>query len=124
MEVIGNEGLIEAKLILPQATTRTFDIVHTTEEGTVIDHSSSIPHMAFQYKDKKLNKKITYNLDSCCSCLSDKIRVTIPANITETLPLVKMKWDIILETALGEQIRMIYGDVEVVDTYALDDETE
>ena len=74
--------------------------------------------MAFQSKDKTT----TYDLDSCCACGAERIRVMIPASTSETLPLGKLNWDLIVHTASGEQIRLVYGVVSVVDTYAMDDE--
>lgn len=115
---IGSKGLQEVNLVIPQETTLTFDVVHKTEEGQVIDHSQSTAHMAFQ----STNKKTTYQLDSCCDCSDERIRVTIPATVTESMPLGKMLWDLIVTTALGEQIRVCYGKVSIVDTYALDEE--
>lgn len=115
---IGSKGLQEVNLVIPQETTLTFDIVHKTEDGEVIDHSQSTAHMAFQSTDKKT----TYPLDSCCDCNDERIRVTIPATVTESMPLGKMLWDLIVTTALGEQVRVCYGKVSIVDTYALDEE--
>lgn len=115
---IGAKGLAEVNLTIPQATSLTFDVVHTDEEGNVFDHSSSTARMAFQTKDKQT----TYQMDECVSCAADKIRVTIPASMTEELPLGKMLWDIIVTTDSGEQVRLCYGNVNVVDTYALDGE--
>lgn len=113
---IGSKGLAEVNLTIPQNTSLTFDVVHKTESGEVIDHSQSEAHMAFQ------DKKVTYVLDSCCDCSSDKIRVTIPATMTEAIPLGKLAWDLIVTTTLGEQVRVCYGKVTIVDTYALDEQ--
>ena len=41
--------------------------------------------------------------------------------MTEPLPLGKLAWDLIATTALGEQVRICYGNVNIVDTYALDE---
>lgn len=115
---IGSKGLAEVNLTLPQDTSLTFDVIHTTDSGEAIDHSGSTIHMALQTKDKKT----TYVMDSCCSADSERIRVFIPASMTETLPLGKMVWDMIVTTSLGEQVRVCYGTVQVVDTYAMDEE--
>lgn len=115
---IGSRGLAEVNLTIPQATSLTFDVVHKDEEGNVIDHSASTVAMALQTKDKAT----TYDLDSCCTGMVDKIRVAIPATTSEALPLGKLNWDMIATTALGEQIRLCYGIAQVVDTYALDEE--
>ena len=115
---IGAKGLQEVNLIIPQETSLTFDIVHMADDGRVIDHSESVAHMAFQSKDGRT----TYDLDSCCECLSDKIKVTIPPSATESMPIGKMSWDIIVTMVDGEQLRIVYGAVSIVDTYALDDD--
>lgn len=115
---IGSRGLAEVNLTLPQDTSLTFDVVHTDDSGNVIDHSGSTVHMALQSKDKKT----TFVMDSCCSAMSELIRVSIPASVTEALPLGKMNWDMIVTTLLGEQVRVCYGNATIVDTYALDEE--
>lgn len=115
---IGAKGLQEVNLTIPQSTSLTFDVVHTDEEGNVFDHSSSTARMAFQTKDKQT----TYVMDACVSCAADKIRVSIPASMTENLPLGKLMWDIIVTTDSDEQVRLCYGNVNVVDTYAFDEE--
>ena len=114
---IGSRGLREVNLTIPQGTSLTFDIVHTTDGGEVVDHSQSACRMAFQSADKKTH----YVMDSCCSADAERIRVTIPADQTESLPLGKMSWDLIVETQLGESVRICYGKVSIVDTYALDE---
>ena len=113
---IGAKGLQEVNLTIPQETTLTFTIVHKDQDGHVIDHSLSTANMAFQSKDKKT----TYDLDECVTCAADKITVTIPATATADMPLGKMNWDLIVTTAV-EQLRLCYGTVAVVDTYALDE---
>ena len=115
---IGSKGLAEVNLTIPQSTSLTFDVVHKTDSGEVIDHTNSTAHMAFQSTDKKT----TYDMDSCCDCGDERIRITIPASATDSMPLGKMLWDLIVETELGEQIRVCYGKVSIVDTYALDEE--
>ena len=115
---IGSKGLVEVNLILPQATSLTFDVIHKDDEGTVIDHSESTAHMAMQTRD---SSRTTYHLDSCCTCTAEFIRVAIPASITETMPIGKMSWDMIVTTTYGDQIRLCYGIASVVDTFALDE---
>ena len=119
MVIVGSKGLEEVDLIIPQSTTRDFDVVHMDDAShEVIDHSGSTARMAFQSKDKKT----TWILDSCCSCTAEKIRVVIPASMTGQMPVGKMNWDMIVTTDLGEVIRMCYGSVNIVDTYAHDEE--
>lgn len=112
---IGAKGLCEVNLTIPQSTSLTFTIVHKDSEGNVIDHSLSTANMAFQSKDKTL----FVDLDSCVTCGETGIIVTIPANTTDELPLGKLNWDLIV-TMASEQIRLAYGTVSIVDTYALD----
>ena len=115
---IGAKGLVEANITLPQATSLTFDVVHKSDAGAVIDHSGSTAHMAFQSKDRRT----TWAMDTCCTCTDERIRVSIPASMSEALPLGKLAWDLIVTTAFGEQVRLCYGQVNVVDTYAMDEE--
>lgn len=117
-ETIGSKGLAEVNLIIPQDTSLAFDVIHTDDSGEVIDHSQSTVHMALQSKDKQ----DIYVMDSCCSPSVDKIRVSIPASMSVTLPLGKLNWDMIVTTALGEQVRVCYGVATIVDTYSLDEE--
>ena len=119
---IGSKGLVFANLTIPQGTSLAFDIVHKDENGEPIDHSGSTAHMAFQCKDRQTGETTTYDMDSCCSCGEDGISVSIPASATADLPMGKMPWDLIVETALGEKVRLCYGNVSVVDTYALDED--
>lgn len=115
---IGSKGLSEVNLTIPQSTSLSFTVVHKDEQGEVVDHSGSTAHMAFQSKDGET----TYQLDSCCTCTAENVAVAIPALVTEMLPLGKFVWDLIVTTQQGEQIRMCYGTVNVVNTYAMDGE--
>lgn len=111
---IGGKGTQEANLTIPQSATFTFDIVHVDEDDEeVIDHSESTFDMAFQGNE-------TYQLDDCVSATADRIRVAIPASTTKSLPIGKMNWDLFANTTLGDSIRLMYGKVTVVDTYAKD----
>ena len=114
---IGSKVLAEVNLILPQSTSLTFDVIHKDDGGVIVDHSASTARMALQAKDRT-----TYHLDSCCTCTADYIRVTIPASLTQTIPLGKMSWDMIVTTTYGDQLRLCYGSANIVDTYALDEE--
>ena len=113
---IGSKGLSEVDLVIPQETTLAFRIVHKEDEGNVIDHSSSTCHMAFQTK----NKQTTYDLSNCCRPRADYIGVEIPPTVTEDMPTGKLQWDLIVTTAAGENIRLLYGTAQIVDTYALE----
>lgn len=115
---IGSKGLAEVNLTIPQGTSLAFDVIHKGDDDEIIDHSLSNARMAFQTKDKK---KI-WQLDSCVDCGAERIWVDIPASATEELPIGKLLWDLIITTDIGEQIRVCYGQVSIVDTYALDEE--
>ena len=115
---IGSDGLAEVNLTIPQVTSLTFDVVHKDEDGNVINHTNSVARMAIQTKDRKQ----TYVLDDCCVCGPEYIRVSIPPEESEKLPLGKMNWDMIVEMVGGENVRLCYGVARIVDTYAEDEE--
>lgn len=114
---IGGKGLAEVNLTIPQGTSLAFTIVHKDEEGNVIDHSQSTVAMAFQSKDGAT----TYDLSRYCTGTSEGIGAAIPASATEALPKGKLVWDMIVEMQGGATLRLAYGAVSVVDTYALDE---
>ena len=114
---IGAKGLAEVNLTIPQSTSLSFTVVHKDKAGNIIDHSQSTANMAFESKDKTL----FVDLDSCVTCAESGIYITVPASVTEELPIGKMNWDVIVTTS-AEQLRMCYGTVSIVDTYALDGE--
>ena len=113
---IGSKGLQEANLTIPQSTSLLFEVVHTDDEGDAIDHSESTCFMAFQSKDKQR----TIDLSECCTPSADKITVLIPSSVTAELDLGKMLWDLMVTMSDGETVRLLYGTVNVVDTYAMD----
>ena len=113
---IGSKGLCEVNLTIPQGCSLTFSVVHKDEEGNVVDHSASTARMAFQKSDKT-----NIDLSPCCSCGQDGVAITVPASQTAAMEIGKMSWDLIVETASGETMRMAYGKVSIVDTYALDE---
>lgn len=113
---IGSKGLANADLVIPQETTLVFRVIHKDDEGNVIDHSGSTCHMAFQTK----NRQTTYDLSACCKPGAEGIDVEIAPSYTEGMPTGKLQWDLIVTTAAAENIRMLYGTAQIVDTYALD----
>ena len=118
MEIIGEEGLENAKLILVQNTSRDFAIIHEDEEGHVIDHSQSTAKMAVV--DKKTNAR--FDLSTYCTCTESIIYVAIPATSTAAIPIgKKYEWDIMVETREGKVVRLAYGPAEVFDSYAFDE---
>lgn len=112
---IGQKGLAEVDLTIPQATTLSFTVVHRDSEGNVVDHSASELHMA-------MRRKSTTDLSSCCHATAEAVSVSIPKSVTETLALGTYKWDLMAVTQSGESFRLCYGTASVVDTYALDGE--
>ena len=112
---IGSKGLVEVDLILPQSTSLSFTVVHKDDQGNIIDHSESVANMAFQTRDKQT----TWDLDSCCTCSEEGVSVTVPSDISASLPTGKLVWDLIVDMG-EEQTRLCYGTVVVVDTYAMD----
>lgn len=114
---IGSKGLAEVNLTIPQGTSLEFDITHTDEGGNAVDHTGSTIAMAFQTRDGK----VTRDLSACCTGTSTGVSVAIPASATGDLPLGKMVWDLIATMTSGDVVRVCYGSVSVVDTYALDE---
>lgn len=114
---INTKGLQEAIMTIPQSTSVSFNLIHVDDDKNTIDHSGSTCHMALQSTDKAT----TYVLDGCCTCSAERIHVNIPATITGSLPLGKYNWDMIVDTALGESVRALYGVARVIDTYAKDE---
>lgn len=114
---IGSKGLAEVNLVIPQGTSLPFEVAHTDTEGHPVDHTQSEFKMAFQSKDKAT----TVDLSSCCTGTETGVSVNIPATATAELDVGKMVWDLIADTGT-EVIRMAYGSVSIVDTYALDGE--
>lgn len=112
---IGGKGLANANLTIPQKCSISFDIIHKDSSGEPVDHTGSSIHMAFQ------SRSATFDLSDCCSGTETGVIVNITADKTEAIPLGKMSWDIIAETVGGDTIRLVYGNVKIVDTYALDE---
>lgn len=115
---IGSKGLAEVNLTIPQGTSLEFDVSHTDTRGKAIDHTGSTVTMSMQRKDGGA----TIDLSEYCEGTDGGVSVYIPASVTSVLPLGYMLWDMIVTTDVGGVIRMCYGTVNVVDTYALDGE--
>lgn len=114
---IGSKGLAQVNLIIPQSTSLTFTVVQKDGEDVVIDLSNATAAMALQTRDTKT----TYDLDACCTCTDEGVYITIPASVTEDIPLGKYNWDLIVTMANGTVTRLCYGTVSIVDTYAFDE---
>ena len=114
---IGSKGLLKAKLTVPQGTSLGFTIVHTDEDGNVIDHSGSTLALKLQKK----NGAAVANWSSYCTGSATGITVAIPDNATTSInPGTAMVWDLIATDSGGNSTRLCYGDADVVDTYSLD----
>lgn len=113
---IGEKGLAEVNLTIPQGASLAFTIVHKDEEGNVIDHSASTITMAFQTTDKA----VTHDLSQYCTGTADGVGVSLPASVGESMDVGKMAWDIFAAMDGGGTYRLAYGKVAIVDTYALD----
>jgi len=114
--IIGDEGLENVDIKLPQGTSLYFTITHKDKDGSIVDHSQSTAKMVF------VSKSGNIHLDECCSCSESGIAVSIPASVSKELPVGKMPWDIMVTTAQGEVIRAAFGKVFVIDTYAHDED--
>ena len=114
---IGGKGLVNINLTIPQGCSLDFEIVHKDDAGNIIDHSQSVMHMAFQAK----GGFPTTDLSECCSGTDKGIVVAIPAEVSSGTPLGKQSWDLIVDMVAGDTIRVAYGTVSIVDTYALDE---
>ena len=113
---IGSKGLVEINLTIPQGTSLTFDVAHKDDSGQPVSHVGSTFHMEFQSKDGKSQ----VDLSSCCTGTEVGVTVTIPASATSELKVGKMLWDLIADMTSGEVVRLAYGGVSIIDTYALD----
>ena len=114
---IGEKGLVEVNLTIPQGASLAFTIIHKDGEGHVVDHSQSTISMAFQSKDGST----TYDLSRYCTGTDEGISASIPASVTPDFPKGKLVWDIFAAMEGGATYRLAYGSVSIVDTYALDE---
>jgi len=112
---IGSEGLSQVNLIIPQGTSLSFEVNHKDDSGDPVDHTASTCKMAFKAKDGTV-----YDLSDCCTGTATGISVSIPGGKTVDIPVGKLNWDVIVSTTDGESLRMAYGTVKMIDTYALD----
>ena len=113
---IGSKGLAEVNLIIPQGTSLAFTIDHEDSDGNPVDHTSSTMHMAFESKDGK----VFADLSEYAVGTATGVTVFIPPEVTDGLSIGKMLWDLIVDTVSGDTVRLAYGTVSIVDTYALD----
>lgn len=118
MPTIGSKGLATANLVIPQSTSLSFVVEHLDSEGGVIDHDGWTVHVRLQGKD---DISENYLLDDYVSEDSEgNILVTIPPEISATIPIGTYNWDMIADDPSGQSTRLVYGSAKVIDTYAKD----
>ena len=113
--VIGERGLANVDLVIPQGCSFAFEIVHTDDDGHPVDHTGSTLYMAFQ----DWNGRDTAMLSECCTGTETGVDVSIPADTTAAMETGRYFWDVIADMGT-ETVRLAYGTAEVTDTYALD----
>ena len=114
MSEIGPRGL-EADLVINQKCSLTFTVVHKDANGNVIDHSQSTGHVALSAGADKVFKRF----DNAVTCTASNIVVSLSPEDTN-IRSGAWPWDLIIDTANGDTIRLIYGTAYVIDTYAKD----
>lgn len=114
---IGNEGLCEAMLIIPQGCSQGFTVVHEDTEGNIIDYRGATAKMVLQTMDRK---KMIIDLSSYVSGRQEDILVQIPGNATKNIAPGEYAWDLIMTNG-SNTTRLLYGVAEIVDTYSLDE---
>lgn len=113
---IGANGLLEADLIIPQGTTFACVIEHTDADGTPIDHSGCTAYMRIIDKNK-----VAHDLGNHVSFDGGDVLIDIPPDVTSSIALGGGKHDLMIKGQFGDVVRLIYGSVSIVDTYAMDE---
>ena len=114
--VIGSKGLQEVNLIIPQGTSLYFEIVQTDEDGQTVNHSRS----SIKCKMENAGGEEVKDLSAYCYGTARAILVDIPKSFTAELVPCEYRWDLIATLQTGTAMRLCYGIVEIVDTYAND----
>lgn len=113
---LGSSGLLEADLIIPQGTTFACAIEHMDSEGHGIDHTGCTAYMRIIDKTKEehdVGEYITFD--------GDEVLLELPPEVTNGIAIGSGRYDIMIEGPTGEVVRLLYGSVNVVDTYAMDE---
>lgn len=113
---IGEKGLAEVNLVIPQKCSFAFTIEHEDSNGNPISHVNSVIHMVIRRK----HYATTFDFSNRCTGTATGISVELSPEDTAKLPLGNLVWDLIAEMQVGQTIRLAYGNANVVDTYALD----
>lgn len=111
---IGQRGL-EADWIINQKCSQAFTVVHKDANGNVINHSRSHGHIALSAGPDRVLKRF----DNAVTCTASNIVVSLTPEDTD-IKAGEWPWDLIIDTASGESIRLVYGTAYVIDTYAKD----
>ena len=115
---IGSKGLAEVNLTIPQGTTLRFSVKHVDGDGNPVDHTASTIAAVVQGRDGRT----LCDLSPYCTGTETGIDVSIPASVGSSLTAGAVdRWDMIVTMTGGDTVRMCYGSVSVVDTYALDE---
>ena len=119
MSEIGSNGIAEVNLTIPQGTTLRFTVTHTDADGHAVDHTGSTIKAAIQ----QAGGPNVADLSPYCTGTATGVSVVIPASVGNALsPSTRYLWDMIASMAGGDVVRLAYGTVSIVDTYALDGE--
>lgn len=113
---LGSDGLLEADLVIPQGTTFACAVEHVSADGSPVDHDGCEAFL--RVIDKA---KATHDLGGHVTFDGGDILVELPPEATRALALGNGRYDLMLRNPTGEVVRVLYGAVSVVDTYAMDD---
>ena len=116
MKVIGSDGY-EADMIINQGCSLNFTVLHKDNQGNVINHSGSRGKIAFSPKERKKGSIV---IKDAITCTASNIYVDLVPEDTWQLSPGNYDWDLIVEMANSEVVRLVFGDAKVNDTYALD----
>lgn len=112
---LGSQGLLNADLVLVQNVSFSATIIHEDDEGHPVDHTGWTAYCQAQ-------GKTNIDLSDCISFGEEgMIHIYIPDDVTKELPLSNFKWDIIVEDDTGFATRLVYGKINVYDSYARDE---
>lgn len=113
---IGSSGLLEADLIIPQGTTFTCAVEHVDSDGNPIDHEGCEAFLRIVDKGSGV-----HDLGEYVSFDGGNMLVELTPSVTRALALGNGRYDLMVRNPTGEVVRVLYGAVSVVDTYAMDD---
>ena len=118
MPMIGGKGLAKEDLTICQAATFEFSVQHLDLEDQPITHENWNVWIRLR---PKTSGRADVILNDCVTEGDDgKFEVLIPANVTKEIPVGKYLWDMMAGDPSGRVVRLVYGNAELVDTYARD----